>query len=104
MILAKVIGNVVSTIKTTGYESRKILIVQPVNPDGTSGGKSFLAVDAVQAGPGDNVIVMEEGGSARLILQEPDTFTIKSVVAGIVDEIHYDPYSLNPQEIVKQQV
>jgi len=90
MILAKVTGNVVSTIKAAGYESRKILIVQPVNPDKKSVGKSFLAVDTVQAGIGDIVLVLEEGGSARLILDEPDTFTIKSVIAGIVDEIQYN--------------
>ena len=90
MILAKVTGNVVSTIKAIGYESRKILIVQPISPDGKSAGRSFLAIDAVQAGAGDTVLIMEEGGSARLILDEPGTFTIKAVVAGIVDEIQYD--------------
>ncbi len=87
MILAKIIGNVVSTVKAPGYESRKILIVQPVDPAGTAIGISFLAVDTVQAGPGDIVLVLEEGGSARLILDEPETFTIKAVIAGIVDHI-----------------
>jgi microcompartment protein CcmK/EutM len=90
MILAKVTGNLVSTIKASGYESRKILIVQPVSPDGKTSGRSFLAIDTVQAGTGDTVLVIEEGGSARLILDEPDTFTVKSVIAGIVDEIQYD--------------
>ena len=91
MILAKVTGNVVSTIKASGYESRKILIVQPIMPNGKATGKSFLAIDTVQAGTGDTVLVLEEGGSARLILDEPDTFTVKAVIAGIVDEIHYGP-------------
>ena len=88
MILAKVTGNVVATIKAPGYESKKIMIVQPVTPDGKPFGKSFLAVDTVQAGTGDTVLVMEEGGSARWILDEPESFTVKSVIAGIVDEIH----------------
>ncbi|MEI6749871.1 MAG: EutN/CcmL family microcompartment protein [Bacteroidales bacterium] len=87
MILAKIIGNVVSTVKATGYESRKILIVQPIDPSGEAKGKSFLAVDTVQAGVGDTVLVLEEGGSARMILDEPDTFTIKAIIAGIVDHI-----------------
>lgn len=87
MILAKIIGNVVSTVKEKGYESRKILIVQPVDPSGNSKGKSFLAVDTVKAGVGDTVLVMEEGGSARMILDEPETFTVKAVIAGIVDQI-----------------
>jgi microcompartment protein CcmK/EutM len=87
MILAKVIGNVVATVKIDGYNAKKILIVQPVGPDGSPKGKSYLAVDAVQAGVGDLVMVLEEGGSARVILQEPDTWTIKAVVAGIVDAV-----------------
>lgn len=87
MILAKIIGNVVSTVKEPGYESRKILIVQPIDPTGAAKGKSFLAVDTMQAGIGDTVLVMEEGGSARMILNEPDTFTVKAVIAGIVDHI-----------------
>jgi ethanolamine utilization protein EutN len=87
MILGKIIGNVVSTVSEPGYESRKILIVQPVDPSGTPKGPSFLAVDTVQAGMGDTVLVLEEGGSARMILGEPETFTIKAIIAGIVDQI-----------------
>jgi microcompartment protein CcmK/EutM len=87
MILAKITGSVVSTVKEPGYESRKILIVQPIDPSGIPKGKSFLAVDTIQSGVGDTVLVLEEGGSARMILNEPDTFTIKSVIAGIVDHI-----------------
>lgn len=87
MILGKVIGNVVSTVKVDGYNSKTILIVQPIDPKGNSIGKSFLAVDAIQAGVGDTVITVDEGGSARSILKEPNTFTIKLVVAGIVDKI-----------------
>ena len=91
MILARVTGNVVSTMKAVGYGSRKVLIVQPITPAGKPSGRSFLAIDAVQAGTGDTVLVMEEGGSARLVLDEPGTFTVKAVIAGIVDEIQYDP-------------
>jgi len=87
MILAKVIGNVVSTAKEPGYELRKVLIVQPVDPQGLPKGKSFLAIDTVQAGTGDTVLILEEGGSARFILGEPETFTVKAVIAGIVDHI-----------------
>ena len=87
MILAKIIGNVVSTAKVSDYESRKVLIVQPVDPSGTAKGPSFLAIDTVQAGMGDMVLILEEGGSARMILGEPETFTIKAVIAGIVDHI-----------------
>jgi len=87
MILCRVIGNLVSTVKEKGYDARKIMFVQPILPDGTSKGTSFLAIDTVQAGAGDIVIVIEEGGSARTVLQESETYTVKSVIAAIVDNI-----------------
>lgn len=87
MILGKIIGNVVSTIKAKGYESKKILIVQPIEPGGKSKGKSFLAIDAIQAGVGDTVIALDEGGSARSVLAEPDSLTVKAVIVGIVDHV-----------------
>jgi microcompartment protein CcmK/EutM len=87
MILAKIIGNVVSSVTETGYASRKIMIVQPVDPSGMPKGKAFLSLDTVQAGVGDTVLILEEGGSARMILNEPETFTVKSIIAGIVDHI-----------------
>ncbi len=87
MILGKVIGNVVATVKATGYDSRKVLIIQPIDPAGNPKGVSFLAVDTVQAGVGDTVITLDEGGSARVAIKEPKTFTIKAVVVGIVDSI-----------------
>ncbi len=88
MILGKVIGNVVSTIRVEAYQSRKILIVQPIDPEGKACGKSILAIDVVQAGVGDIVLTLEEGTSARAILQEPDSMTIKHVVAAIVDSVN----------------
>ncbi len=87
MILGKIIGNVVSTAKVKGYESKIILIVQPIDKVGTAIGKSFLAIDAIQAGVGDTVLVVEEGGSARAVLNEPDSLTVKTVVFAIVDMI-----------------
>lgn len=87
MILGKIIGNVVSTIKAKGYESKKILIVQPIEPGGKSKGKSFLAIDTIQAGVGDIVIALDEGNSARSVLAEPDSLTVKAVIVGIVDQI-----------------
>ncbi len=87
MRLGKVIGTVVSTIKAKGYESRKILVVQPVDPTGIVAGTSFLAVDAVQAGIEDLVLTIEEGNSARQVLQDDEAVTVKTVVVAIVDEI-----------------
>ncbi|UCB45048.1 MAG: EutN/CcmL family microcompartment protein [Spirochaetota bacterium] len=86
MILGKVIGNIVSTIKLEIYEGYKILIVQPVDPDGGPLGKAVLAIDTVQAGVGDTVLVIDEGNSARVIIN--DTMApVRCVVAGIVDHV-----------------
>ena len=87
MILGKVIGNVVSTISNEGYQSRKILVVQPIDPEGNACGKTILAIDAVQAGIGDIVLTLEEGTSARAILEDPGSMTVKHVIAAIVDSV-----------------
>lgn len=87
MILARVIGNVVATIKQPCFEGHKLLIVQPVDEDGNTVGKSFLACDSVQAGPGDLVLVEQEGNAARQILGKKDD-PFHSVICGIVDHVN----------------
>ena len=86
MILGKVIGNVVSTIKLPIYQGYKILIVQPVNNKEKPQGESVLALDTVQAGVGDTVLVIDEGNSSRLIMNNP-TAPVRTVIVGIVDAI-----------------
>jgi len=86
MILGKIIGNVVSTMKHEDYRGRKILIVQPVDADGKSAGKALLALDTVQAGPGDTVLINDEGNSARMIYGKSD-MPARTVIVGIVDRI-----------------
>lgn len=87
MILARVIGNAVATIKHPSYEGKSIMVLRPV--DTTTHrliGKEFLAVDSVQAGPGDLVMASREGNTARQILgtnQDP----FHSVIVGIVDQV-----------------
>jgi microcompartment protein CcmK/EutM len=90
MILAKIIGDVVSDHKIKDYEGLKMLVVQPIDPEGRAQGKTLLEVDNVDAGVGDTVLIMYEGGSARMLLEEPEIFTIRTVVAGIVDDIKRD--------------
>jgi len=86
MILGKVIGNVVSTIKLPVYLGYKILIVQPVNDKEEPQGESVLALDTVQAGVGDTVLIIDEGNSSRLIMNNP-TAPIRTMIVGIVDAI-----------------
>jgi microcompartment protein CcmK/EutM len=87
LIIARVLGNVVSTEKHPQYKGYKILIVQPIDPQGKARGRSFLALDGVQAGVGDKVLVVDEGGSARSVLGDEGAVTVRTVACGIVDRI-----------------
>ncbi|HEB10602.1 MAG TPA: hypothetical protein ENI06_05240 [Spirochaetales bacterium] len=86
MVLARVTGTVVSTMKLEVLEGYKILIVQPLNDRLNPAGKSLLAIDTVQAGTGDTVLVLDEGNSARMILGNP-TAPVRTLVVGIVDAV-----------------
>ncbi|MCB9777861.1 MAG: EutN/CcmL family microcompartment protein [Alphaproteobacteria bacterium] len=87
MILCRVLGNAVSTVQHPCYEGRAVMVVQPVQPDGrTPLGDEFLAVDSVQAGPGDLVLAAREGNTARQILGTDDD-PFHAVILGIVDQV-----------------
>jgi ethanolamine utilization protein EutN len=87
MLLAKVVGNVVSTQKDYRYEGGRLLIVQPVNPDGTPAGEELLALDSVDAGVGDLVVVVREGWSASTAATGQAGAAIDSAIVGVVDTI-----------------
>jgi len=86
MKLAKVIGHVVSTVKTESHHALKLMVVQPVELDGKIHADSFIAVDYAQAGIDDFVLIMEEGGSARQLLKNPEG-AIDAIIIGVVDKI-----------------
>lgn len=87
MIVGKVVANVVSTEKHPHYVGYKLLMVQPVDAGGAPKGKPLLAVDGVQAGVGDTVLVVDEGGSARSVLGDEKALTIRTAICGIIDRI-----------------
>lgn len=84
MFIAQVLGTVVATIKHEAYQGEKIMIVQPVDLNGSAKGQSLLALDKVQAGEGDTVLVLNEGSSARHILNN-DLAPARAIIMGIVD-------------------
>ncbi|MGZ3406154.1 MAG: EutN/CcmL family microcompartment protein [Polyangia bacterium] len=85
MKLCRVEGSVVGAVHHPVYDGQKLLIVTPVD-----GGDSFLAVDRVQAGVGDTVLVNQEGNGARQLLKMGQQVPIRSLIVGIVDEVQRD--------------
>lgn len=87
MTLCTVAGSVTSTIKHPSLAGRKLLLCYAVNPDTAAvSTKPIVAVDTVQAGIGDTVLVIDEGNAARKILGD-STLPIRTVVAAIVDAV-----------------
>lgn len=76
-----------ATVKHPAYAGKALFVVQPVDERGTDTGASFVAVDTVQAGVGDKVIVLTEGNGVRQILKQGDIVPIRSVIVGIVDAL-----------------
>jgi ethanolamine utilization protein EutN len=84
--LGRVIGRVWATAKDPSLASRKILLVRPTDLEGRAAGEAYLALDSVDAGPGDPVLVLDEGGSAGIVL-DLDEPPIRTVIVGVVDEV-----------------
>jgi ethanolamine utilization protein EutN len=86
VIIGKIIGTIVSTIKHPAYHGYKLQVVQPLHQPTAALDETFLAIDSVYAGIGDTVLVMREGSGARQITQIKDA-PIISVIVGILDSV-----------------
>jgi ethanolamine utilization protein EutN len=86
MLIGRVIGNVVATQKAPSHEGRKILVVQPLNLDGSDRGEVVLALDAVDAGVGDRVLIVTEGFSAMTAVGRTNA-PIDAAVVGVIDAV-----------------
>jgi ethanolamine utilization protein EutN len=86
VLIARVIGEVVSTEKHASHKGRKALLVQPLNLDGTDRGDAVIALDSVDAGAGDRVLLTTEGFSAMTSVGRPQS-PIDMAVIGFVDSI-----------------
>lgn len=86
MILCTVVGNVVATQKNKHLRNNRLLLVQPIDLKGNHINSSLVAFDRVDAGEGDTVIVVKEGGSARLTFGNPK-MPLQIFIVGIVDDL-----------------
>ena len=87
MILARVVGNVVATQKNERYASARVMLCQPVTPSGDEWGATLLALDSVDAGVGDTVIIVQEGWGASTAATGEQGAAIDSAIVGVVDRI-----------------
>src|SRR5947208_11889080 len=86
MLIARVIGELVATQKHASHVGRKVLLVQPLNLDGSNRGDAVVAMDGVDAGVGDRVLLATEGFSAMTAVGRPQS-PIDMAVIGFIDAI-----------------
>src|SRR5580693_9829170 len=89
MLIARVIGEMVSTEKHPSHLGSKALVVQPLDLDGTKRGDPVIAFDAVDAGVGDRVLLVTEGLSAMTSVGRPQS-PIDMAVVGVIDRLDLD--------------
>jgi ethanolamine utilization protein EutN len=87
MILGRVCGAIHSTINHPFYDNRRMLVVDRLDVNGNPTGHYLIAVDVVDAGAGETVLVIDEGNSARQVVGESNA-PIRSIIVGIVDRVH----------------
>jgi len=88
MIVAKVVGLAVATIKHETLKTTKLLLVQPADPSGIGRGEPFLAVDLVGAGEGE-LVVVSQGSSARAVTGQ-NSSPIDAAIVGILDSLRFE--------------
>jgi ethanolamine utilization protein EutN len=87
--VGRVVGTVVSTINAPVLDGRRLLTCDLLDANGEPDGTYLICVDAVGAGAGETVLIVDEGNSARQVLADPSA-PVRSVVVGIVDQMTVD--------------
>jgi len=88
MILGRVVGAITSTINHPFYDGKKLMVVERSAPDGSPLSDYLVAIDMVGAGPGEPVLVLDEGNGARQVVGSASA-PVRSVIVGIVDEVDF---------------
>ena len=86
MRIGRVVGNVIATVKHPALFAQRLLLVEDENAEGALSGKPRLALDVVDAGEGDRVLVVDEGNAAAQVLAR-GRGPVRTVIVGIVDEV-----------------
>lgn len=86
MILGRVSAAIFSTVNHDFYNGKKLLVVDKLDPEKRRTGEYLIAVDSVGAGPGEIVLIIDEGNSARQVVKD-NSAPVRSIIIGIVDEV-----------------
>jgi ethanolamine utilization protein EutN len=89
MILARVVGQVISSVKRPQFEGAKLLLVQPLTPDDQPRGVPLLTIDSVGAGVGEKVLIVLEGRAAGEALRRKAA-PVDAAIIGIIDRVTMD--------------
>lgn len=89
MLLGIVSGSMHATIQHRFYQGKRLLVVDLASPDWRRTGEYLIAVDTVDSGIGDRVLILDEGNGARQVLSDP-AGPVRSVIVGIVDAAHLE--------------
>ncbi|MGA9996286.1 MAG: EutN/CcmL family microcompartment protein [Pyrinomonadaceae bacterium] len=92
MILARVLGNIVATQKNVRYRNARVMLCQQITPEGVEMPQTVLALDSVDAGEGDIVLIVQEGWGASTAATGEAGAAIDSAIVGVVDyiDLHKD--------------
>ena len=88
MLIAKVIGTTISTIKDPTLEGRKLLIVRQADETGTPFGKPYVAVDTLDAGIGDLVLTAHGSGGRQTEITRNSP--VDAVIMAVIDHLAAD--------------
>ncbi len=89
MRIARVVGNVVATIKEATHYGRKMMIIEYVDLDLKPAGERAIALDAADAGIGDIVLTSKDGGSAKMLLGDKELIS-DITICGVIDHFTVD--------------
>jgi len=89
VLIGRVVGSVVATRKNAKLEGSKLLLVQPLDLGGKDKGVTVLAIDSVDAGVGDRVLLVQDGRASQLALGK-GTAAVDAAILGVIDSVELD--------------
>ena len=90
MLIGRVIGNIVATKKNLTLDGEKLLLVQPLDLQGSAKGVPLIAIDRMGAGPKEKVLYTQDGRTAQQILGR-GTAGVDAAILGVIDNLDFGP-------------